>query len=137
MKRLFFIILLCSTMFTSNIFGQELFNDQKLSVTSDILKYEDQKNDQFYNYYNFTIKNIGSEKQKFELIINYNQNGKDKSSQSLDESLIFELAPEETIVGDINNKRILTLFKSFLPGNSGKKASDSFVVIKSIEINYL
>lgn len=119
------------------VFGQESFSDENITVTSEVLKYEDPSNDKFYNYYNFTVKNLSSENQKIELIINYDQNGVQRSSQSRDESPVLELEPGETISGDIQNKSVLTLFKSFLPGNSGKKASDSSIEITSIEVNYL
>ena len=137
MKRILFLLLLSSILSVSNALGQESYNDEQISVTSEVLKYEDRINDKFYNYYNFTVKNVSSKNQKFELIITYTQNGQDKSSQTRDESLIFELAPGETLVGDIQSRAKLTLFKSFLPGNSGKKASNDSVEVESIEINYL
>lgn len=137
MKRILFLLLLSSTMYVSHVFGQKSFNDERVSVTSEVLKYEDQTNDKFYNYYNFTVKNVSSENLKFELVINYKQNEENRSSKTRDESLTFELAPGETMVGDIQNKTMLTLFKSFLPGKSGKKASEDNVEVESIEINYL
>ena len=127
------------TLFTysHSALSQESFNDGKISVTSEVLNYEDRANDKFYKYYNFTVKNGSSENQKIELIINYKQNGVQKSSQTRDENLVLELEPGETVSGDLQNKKMLTLFKSFLPGNSGKKASSSNIEVVSIEVNYL
>ena len=93
------------TLFTysHSALSQESFNDGKISVTSEVLNYEDRANDKFYKYYNFTVKNGSSENQKIELIINYKQNGVQKSSQTRDENLDLELEPGETVSGDLQN----------------------------------
>jgi hypothetical protein len=118
-------------------FGQDTFNDNKISVTNEVLKYKDPTNDVFYEYYKVTLKNVSGEAQKFRLIINYDQNGVAKSTESGDEDRVFELSPGESISGDVLQKRKLILFKSFLPGNSGNKATNDNVKIESIEVNYL
>lgn len=129
--------LVAIVMMNYSVSAQESYQDDRIKVTTEVLKFEDEKNDRFFSYYNFTLENISNENQKFELVLNYHQNGEERSSQSQDESLVFELEPGESFSGDIDDLKKLTLFKSFLTGNSGKKASNSKIELNSISINYL
>lgn len=137
MSKSIILSLLVLMVYSHVSFGQDQYSDNKISVTSEILKHEDPTNDAFYEYYNFTLKNESNEVQKFNLIISFDQNGEAKTTESRDEDYVFELQPGEVLSGDLLERRELTLFKSFLPGNSGKKASSSEVVVESINVTYL
>jgi hypothetical protein len=131
------LIVLGLFLFGVNGYAQSDYQDEKLMISSDVLKHEDPTNDRFYEFYGFTLKNLSNENIKFEIVINYSQSGANTDSRKGDLQRIFTLAPGESISGQNVQDEKLTLFKAFLPGNSGVKAADTSTEIKSIEVNYL
>jgi hypothetical protein len=124
-------------MYVSNVFGQESYADDKVQLTSDIKDLEDKQNDRFYTYYVFKIKNKTNETIKIDIDFIYSDGATTRNKSNGDNPLVFTLAPNETIEGDINDLKALTLFKKFNVGNSGKKASDVEYDLKEIKVKYL
>lgn len=124
-------------MHVSDAFGQESYADEKIQLTSEVKNLEDKQNDRFYSYYVFNIKNKTNETIKVDVDFIYSDGTTTRNKSNRDESLIFTLAPNETIEGNIVNLRALTLFKKFNVGNSGKKASDVEYELKNVKVKYL
>lgn len=137
MKRLLFSLALSSLMFTSNVIGQSNYSDDKVEVTSEVKKLKDEKNDRFYSYYQFSIENKTSTTIEVEVDFIYSDGNDTRKRSEGDEELVFTLSPNETIKGDIEDLRALTLFKNFNKGNSGKKASDVKYELKEIKVKHL
>ncbi|MEX1190926.1 MAG: hypothetical protein WEA99_03065 [Brumimicrobium sp.] len=137
MKRLLFSLALCSMMFVSNVSGQENYSDEKVEINSTVKELKDKTNDKFYSYYQFSIKNKTSESIEIEVDFIYSDGNNTRKRSEGDENLVFTLAPNETIEGDLENEKALTLFKEFNKGNSGKKASDVAYELKEINVKHL
>lgn len=137
MKRLLFLLLLSPYVFTSNVLGQSTYSDDKIQLTSEVKELADKKNDRFYSYYEFSIENKTNETIKVEVDFIYFDGTSTRKRSAGDEELIFTLAPNETINGDIEDMYSLTLFKNHNVGNTGKKASDIEYEIKEIKVKYL
>ena len=137
MKRLLFLLLLSSTFCVSNVFGQNSYTDDKIQLTSEIRDLEDKHNDRFYSYYAFSLKNKTNETVKVDIDFIYFDGSTTRKASNGDNSLVFTLAPNETLEGDIDAFRALTLFKKFNVGNSGKKSSDVENDLKEIKVKYL
>ena len=137
MLKSILLVVLGLFLFGMNGYAQSTYQDDKLNVSTNVLNYEDPTNDRFYDYYAFTVKNTYSEEIKFELVINYSQSGSAGNTRSGDIQRIFTLAPGESLSAQSLEDHKLVLFKSFLPGNNGTKASDASTEISSIEVNYL
>jgi hypothetical protein len=120
------------------IFAQEkIYSDDKLSIQMSLESIQDQKNDVFYEYYALEITNISDKKISFTPVFNYKTDkGEVKSSTSHDGVHLITLAPGESLKGDIENQAILTLFKEFLEGNNGKKASSDIHSLESVTVKY-
>lgn len=137
MKRLLFLLLLSPYVFTTNVLGQSTYSDDKIQLTSEVKELADKKNDRFYSYYEFSIENKTNETIKVEVDFIYFDGTSTRKRSAGDEELIFTLAPNETINGDIEDMYSLTLFKNHNVGNTGKKASDIEYEIKEIKVKYL
>ena len=116
---------------------KKVYQDDKLEVHQSVQKVADKKNDVFYEYYVLTIKNTSNKEVKFTPIIEYKNNkGKELTTKNRDETHLLTLAPGEEIEGHIKDKRILTLFKQFNVGNSGRRASETQNTIVTLTIKY-
>ncbi|MDX1652046.1 MAG: hypothetical protein R3277_06115 [Brumimicrobium sp.] len=136
MRKLLFVLLISSVTFGSNVFGQVNYSDDKIEVTSQIKKFEDKVNDIFYSYYQFKIENKSNETIEVALDFIYHDGNSERNKSQGDANLVFTLAPNETIEGDINGLKALTLFKEFNTGNSGKKASEVTNELNEITVKY-
>lgn len=132
-----FLLLLSSIMFSTSILGQSTYSDEKIHLSSEVKELADKKNDIFYSYYEFSIENKTNETIKVEVDIIYSDGTATRKKSEGDEGLILELAPNETIKGDIKDFYGLTLFKNHNVGNTGKKASDVEYELKEIKVKYL
>lgn len=110
------------------------FVDEKVEVVSEVKTLSDKQNDRFYDYYQFSVENISEQIVHFIVVYTYEIDGQEKKSELSEE---VTLSPGESIIGDRDLRRDLTLFKSFNPGNSGKKLSEKNVKLVSFKINYL
>jgi hypothetical protein len=124
-------------LFGMNSYAQSSYQDEKLNVSTEVLKHEDPTNDRFYEFYGITLENVSNESIKFELVINYAQTGTENNTRSGDLERVFTLAPGESLSGQSPQNEKLILFKAFLPGKNGSKAAESSTEIISIEVNYL
>jgi len=124
--------------FSMGVFAQEsIYSDEKLNIQMTVESLKDQKNDNFFEYYSLEIKNISDEKISFTPVFNYKTTtGELRNSTSHDGVHLITLAPGETLKGNLEEYKELTLFKEFLIGNSGKKSSTVFYTLESISINY-
>ena len=139
------LILSFSVLFSIGLYAQNTVfsgSDNKLEYNVKVESLNDEVNDNFYQYYSLEIKNISTSEVIFTPVFNYETDkGVSKSSLSHDEYEAIKLAPGQTIKGFIGKDHqfsniSLTLFKSFLVGNSGKKANDAVYTLNSISINY-
>ncbi len=137
MKYLMLTVLSVVFLATNALWSQTDFEDDKVAITTSTNSYEDATNDRFYEYHAFTVTNKTNAPVKFELIISYAQDGQEGSSRDGDKKRIITLDANETIEGEVGVNDELTLFKAFLPGNSGKKAADSKVKVNNVNVNYL
>ncbi|RFC53206.1 hypothetical protein [Brumimicrobium aurantiacum] len=111
--------------------------DGKLQYEAIVKDKKDKKNDVFFKFYEVKVKNISNETVTFTPVLNYiNNNGQAVNSSNHDGVKPITLAPGESIGGHQENTPGLYLFKEFMVGNSGKKASDASNSLKSITINY-
>lgn len=117
----------------SNLSG----SDDKLTYEVKVEKLADEKNDRFYSYYSLEIKNTSNSAVTFTPVFNYtNENGVKRNSTTHDDKGTITLAPGQSIKGNIDTQRNLTLFKEFNIGNSGKKSSNDAYTLNSVSINY-
>ncbi len=137
MKTLVLTVLSVFFLSTNVLWGQTNFEDDKVAITTSTKSYEDAANDRFYEYHAFSVTNKTNAPVKFELLIAYAQDGHEGSTRDGDKKRIITLDANETIEGEVGVNDELTLFKAFLPGNSGKKAADSEVKVNNINVNYL
>ncbi|MGM0480030.1 MAG: hypothetical protein ACQERC_12485 [Bacteroidota bacterium] len=137
MKSLMLTVLSVFFLSTHVVWSQSDFEDDQVAITTSTKSFEDAKNDRFYEYHAFSVTNKTNAPVKFELIISYAQDGKEQSSRDGDKKRIIRLDANETIEGEVGVNDELTLFKAFLPGNSGKKAAESEVKVNNINVNYL
>ena len=129
---LFFIVLSCNGLLKAQ--DNLSFKDDNLQVSSQIEKMSDESNDRFYDFYKFTFKNTSDSKVSFVVSFKYKI---DDQLITSDSSEKITLNPGESISGDRDSRRDLTLFKSFNIGNSGKKLSEKNVEFVSFNIIYL
>ncbi|PWH86774.1 hypothetical protein DIT68_00480 [Brumimicrobium oceani] len=112
-------------------------SDDKLKYNVKVEQLTDKVNDIFLEYYVLYIKNTSNSDVTFKPVFNYkDENGVLKNSLSHDQFEPITLKPGESIKGDYRSKRELTLFKEFLIGNSGQKASDAQFKFESISTKY-
>jgi hypothetical protein len=134
------LILSFSVLFSIGLYAQQNVysgSDNKLEYKVNVEQYTDKQNDVFYEYYSLEIKNISNSEVTFKPVFKYKTDqGESRSSLTRDENHMITLKSGETIKGNVNNDEILTLFKQFSIGNSGKKASNVFYTLESISINY-
>ncbi len=128
------ILLFC--LVSWSVFGQGnvSFDDGRLKATSEVETMSDKKNDRFYDYYAFSLKNESNQTIRCNVQITYSLKGQEKKAD-LSEEIV--LKPGEVINGDRNTRRDLTLFKNYNIGNSGKKLSDKNITLVSFKVNYL
>lgn len=138
MKKHVKLLIVGILLISFNSFGQEtIFEDGKIVVEKSTERHEDPTNDKFYEYHAFTIENRSDENVEFRMIIHYSMNGNSYSSENGDLARVFQLSPGQSLTGNETTAQELIMFKEFLPGKSGQKASESITEIKSIEIEYL
>ena len=134
------LILSFSILFTTGLFAQKSVysgSDEKLEYNVNVEKYTDKVNDVFYEYYSLEIKNTSKSEVTFKPVFSYKTDkGESRTTLNRDETNTITLKPSETIRGDVHNEKILTLFKQFTIGNSGKKASNDYYTIESVSIKY-
>lgn len=112
-------------------------SDDKLSYEVKVEKLADQKNDRFYSYYSLEIKNTSNSEVTFTPVFHYITNeGVNKNTTTHDNEGTITLSPGQSIKGNIDTQRNLTLFKEFNIGNSGKKSSNDAYTLNSVSINY-
>lgn len=136
MKKL--LVTLFTITFSLMLFAQEkIYTDANLDVQFTVEERTDEVNDVFYEYYSFEVSNISQNQVSFIPVFTYvTETGDQRSSANHDENNIIQLAPGETIKGNLTDQRTLTLFKQFTIGNSGKRAANSTYTIKTLTINY-
>ncbi|PKR81743.1 hypothetical protein CW751_04280 [Brumimicrobium salinarum] len=127
-------------MFFTGLKAQEAIysgSDDKLTYKVTVEKYADEVNDRFNEYYALEITNTSDEQLTFTPVFNFRINqGAIKNTASRDQDQSITLAPGQTLKGDYKELRKLVLFKQFLVGKSGKKASETMQTLESISINY-
>ena len=120
------------------LFAQEnLYVDSKIKVQFSVEEHTDAVNDIFYEFYSFEITNVSQNQVSFTPVFNYvTEKGEQKTTANGDDNNVFQLAPGETIKGNLIDYKNLTLFKQFLVGNSGQRAANTTTSIQSATINY-
>lgn len=138
MKKLF--ILSLAFLFSLGLKAQEPVytgSDDKVSYKVTVEKYSDKVNDRYNEYYALEITNKTNNSVKLTPVFNYRiDEGELLKTSSRDDDQSITLAPGETIKGDYKSLRKLVLFKQFLIGKSGKKASNTTHSLDSVTINY-
>ncbi len=135
MKR-FYLLTLTFCLTSWSLYSQSniSFDDGRLKAISEIETISDKKNDRFYDYYAFSLKNESNQTIRCNVQITYSVKGQEKKADLSEEIL---LSPGEVINGDRNTRRDLTLFKNYNIGNSGKKLSNKNITLVSFKVNYL
>lgn len=136
MKKLLITLLI----FSSSVIGfaqEKVYSDDKLDVKFTLDKLSDKVNDRFYEFYSFEVVNNSNENISFTPIYTYKtETGQLRSSATHDGQVLIELAPGESLKGSLSDNKDLTLFKKFLPGNSGKPSANSTYTLESLSIQY-
>lgn len=137
MKKILFSALAFLLLISNNLIAQQSFNDDKISVKTEIKKLEDKVNDNFYSYYKFDITNKTNSEQKISIDFIYHDGKQERKRSEGNANLTYTLKPKETIKGDLAKYYDLTLFKNFDIGNSGVKSSEIEFKLIEITVKYL
>lgn len=133
-------LLITFLIFSSSVIAmaQEIvYSDDKLEVNYTLDKLTDGVNDRFYEFYSFEVVNNSGSTISFTPVYTYKtETGQVRSSSTHDVQAVIQLAPGESLKGNLMDNKNLTLFKKFLPGNSGKTSANSTYTLESLSIQY-
>lgn len=112
---------------------KQLKTEEAVLIEYKLYEHHDDKNDIHIEYVIYRMTNLTNEDVEVDFVHKYSLNGKSLKT-SKDRTTRVQIPANGSVEGNVTDQKNLILFKRYLPGNSGKLASDNVYEDHSIAI---
>lgn len=116
------MILFMSSLLNPTGEWNQLKTEDAVLIEYKIQEYHDVKNDQHVEYVVYKLTNLSNEEVEVSFVHKFDLNDETKTSNR-DGQNVVTIPANGSVEGDVQSEKSLTMFRRFLPGNSGKVAS--------------